>query len=227
MNFAQSVSEQNSHTFRLGDSLQVELLEAIEPPSEHIRGYYYLPNNLRLSEGEAGQPEFLLMSYKRENTDEEEVIMHWLFTWGLTAKQQKAIDSLAIVKIDSSARVLGALMLTADAKYYFSNQQKSTVLINALESGITSGGIVPTQADGKSATSFRFKGEAAKLILEAVKNENKAKGIYLNMGFNYKVLKKYKTGLNVAENKRIILQIGLDEVFKKAKTCKECIVIMN
>lgn len=222
---AQSENVGDTYALRLEDSIEVLLLPAIDPPAVHIQGYNYLPTNLRLSETEDKQPEFLFMTYQKG--EEQEAIMHWLFTWGLTPKQQKAMDSLVLVKIDSTAQVLGAYAVEADPKYTFTNKSGNQVLMETLEKGIISGGIVPTHVNSKSASSFKLKGEAVKLVTEAIKDENKAKGIYISMGFNYKVLEKGQYGINIAKISRIILELELAVIFHEAKKCKECIVVVE
>jgi hypothetical protein len=222
---AQSVTESGAYTFRFRDSIKVELLAAYETITPN-KGYYYLPTNLRVSTNEEKQPEFMLMSYQRDGRDE--VIMHWLLTWGLDSLQQRRIDSLVLMKIDSSARVLGSLMMDTDTKIVFEQGKKgNSKLVTVLQRSITSGGAIPNLAGGKSATAFRCIGEDAILLSDVLKDETKAKDIFITMGFNYKVFIKKREGFNIAESRRIVLKIGLDEVFRQAKKCNDCIVMIK
>lgn len=222
---AQLISENGSYTVQFGDSLKVKLYRATEDIGAGIKAYYYAPTNLRLVENEEGQPEFMLMSY--HIAEKDEAIMHWLLKWGITASQQRMLDSFMLVKIDSTARLLGAINVTPDAKLRFLNKGKNQGLTDILEQCMTSGGTVPTHADAKSASSFKCSGESAKILLNAFKDSTKCKDIFIQMGFSYDILFTQRDGLTQVVSKRLVLELSLEAIFQKAKKCSECIVRMK
>lgn len=220
--YSQSIAEKGQHRLRFGDSVWVNILAVIEPPALNVKGYYYLPTYLRLSENEEKLPEFMFMAFQRG--EEQEAIMHWLLTWGITPKQQAVIDTFLIKNVDSTARLLGAVLVQADEKYTFVNRGGDAKLMQSLERSLTSGGIVPTHADAKSATSFKFSGEDAKQIIAALEDVKKCKGIYISMDFEYQIMSPLRNNINFSTKNRHTIELSLEEIILKARTCKDCIV---
>jgi hypothetical protein len=213
--------EATKDSFLLSDSLKVFLIQTEELSESNGKSFHYLPTNLRLSTNEKKQPEFLLMLYR--NGEDLGGIMHWILTWGLTDKQQKEIDTLILSKIDSSARVLGSVMVDADSKYEFIVKGGDETWIPFLKKNLTSGGIIPTMAGSKGATSFKFGGSDVEKLKTAVKNPKILRGVYISMGFDYTKMEK-KGFISQGVKKRINLLLSVETLFREAKKCKECIV---
>ena len=192
---------------------------------DHV--YSYLPSNLRLSKTESGQPEFLYMSYNKENTGDKEAIMHWLLTWGLTNDQLILVDSFDLLNIDSLAIIAGPAHIISNEKYEIINKGGNAQIVEALQKGLTSGGSIPTQAGGKSASSFKFKNQEFKIIEEVIKEPKKGKGIFITMGFTYTGQTFNSNGFKINSTKNIELELELNALITQAKTCNECIILAN
>lgn len=207
--FAQAVSLSGKVTCVLINKEEVQLFPAQDKPL----GFYYLPNNLRLSTTERLQPEFLFMSWKSEASAEtDNGVMHWLLTWGLSKEQEKEVQKCLIAKVDSNAIVMGALTVEAPEKFLLSGKNKD--LIALLQGSLSSGAGIPTQPGGKSASSFRFLGEDARKVEQTLSSLDKWDGIFIEMPF-------YWTDGHPAHT----LRLAAKTIMQSGTKCSECVII--
>jgi len=205
----------------------VELFEMNSGTSGLHKEYYCMPNNLRLSINESGQYEFLFMAYRKEGSDEDEAIMHWLLKIGFDESQILLIDSLLEVQVDSNARYVGQLTAESIGSMHFINRGGNPQLLEVIKSGLTSGGSVPVLSDTKSATAFKFSGTAAQMMIDCINNPKKLKGLYIEMKYQIKSILVFNKSDKEPHPKEISLILGLDKLIEKAKTCKECFILSN
>lgn len=152
------------------------------PTREELPGYYYLPCNLRLSSTSEQQPEFLLMTWKSTSaTQTDNVVMHWLLTWGLTAEQEKEVQKCLITQVDSTALLLGAVNVETPEKMLWLG--KNTTYAQLLQNALSAGANVPTLPGGKSASSFRLKGTDAYNLEQSLQQLDKWDEVYVEMPF--------------------------------------------
>lgn len=152
------------------------------PNREEVPGYYYLPCNLRLSSTSEQQPEFLFMTWKSSSaTQTDNVVMHWLLTWGLTAEQEKEVQVCLHTQVDSTALLLGAVNVETPEKMLWSG--KNTTYAQLLQNTLSAGANVPTLPGGKSASSFRLKSTDAYTLEQSLQQLDKWDEVYVEMPF--------------------------------------------
>lgn len=205
--FSQVVTSDNRFEMILKGQKTVVLPTYSDNPSFHP--YYYLPANLHVSE-KNGSPEFSFLTYKKDdNSDIEGGIMNFLLTWGLNAEQEGSVQN-ELFNQDSTATLMGALMVESVGFEITGTKQISQILKKTMSST----GNVPNTSGGKLALSFKFNGEDAKVISKAIKNPKSVEDIDLVFKFRYKTM-------NQTDNWNISL--NLCDLFSYVITFPQCV----
>lgn len=201
------------HSGKLTCTLPSKVTVALFPNLQNSHEYYYLPTNLRISFKEASTPEFLFMAWKNEgSTQIDGGILHWLLTWGLTKNDEKFVRDFLIAKVDSNAVLKGVLTFTAPNKYQFLG--KNTELIALLQRSLSSGGIIPSEPSGKSASSFRFSTEDARTIEQLIHTPEKVDGVWIEMPLFF------PDGQEMCR-----LRLPLKSIFQAGAKCPSCLIL--
>lgn len=209
------VFQASAQELNLGAKVTCVLLSKEEislfPSMDQAQAYYYLPCNLRLSTVEAAQPEFLFMSWKSESAAQtDNVVMHWLLTWGLSATQEKEVQT-CLIQIDSSAVLLGAVNVEVPEKMSWSGKNKN--YLKLLQNALNAGGIVPSLPGGKSASSFRLRDADALLLEESFQQLDKWDDVYVEMPFYWKNHSQTHT-----------LRLAVKTILSSGSKCAACMV---
>jgi len=197
------------------DSLPVELVSRNNPETKH-REYYYLPNQLRVSNNLENQPELLFMAWGI-GSGSDQALMHWILTWGLNAEQEEGLQKKLVSQIDSTGILMGSVQVQPAVQEIKIVGQNDT-MIQLLLKNLTGGGTIPNSPGGKSASAFKFSGAAALTMLEANKNINKWKQVFIEMPFQYN---HPEGGL-----KSITLRLEVKTLFQQLLNCKSCIKLI-
>ncbi len=198
---------------KLTCTLPSKVAVALFPTSQNNHEYYCLPTNLRVSYKETSTPEFLFMAWKNEgSTQIDGGILHWLLTWGLIKNEEKFVRDFLIAKVDSNAVLKGVLTFTAPSKYQFLG--KNTELIALLQRSLSSGGIIPSEPSGKSASSFRFSAEDARTIEKLIHTPEKADGVWIEMPLFF------PDGQEMCR-----LRLPLKSIFQAGAKCPTCLIL--
>ncbi|WP_394993996.1 hypothetical protein [Emticicia sp.] len=205
--FSQVVTSDNRFEMTLKRQKIVVLPTYSDNSSFHP--YYYLPANLHVSE-KNGSPEFSFLTYKKDdNSDIEGGIMNFLLTWGLNAEQEGRVQN-ELFNQDSTATLMGALMVESVGFEITGTKQISQILKKTMSST----GNVPNTSGGKLALSFKFNGEDTKAISKAIKNPKSVEDIDLVFKFRYKTM-------NQTDNWNISL--NLCDLFSYVITFPQCV----
>lgn len=204
---AQELNLSGKVTCKLSSKEEVTLF----PAREQAQGYYYLPCNLRLS-STPEQPEFLFMSWKSPSaTQTDNVVMHWLLTWGLTGEQEKEVQTCLITQVDSTALLLGAVTVETPEKWLWTG--KNATYSQLLQNTLSAGANVPTLPGGKSASSFRLKGNEAYTLEQSLQQLDKWDDVYVEMPFYW---------MNHSQTQT--LRLAVKTILTTGSKCAACMV---
>jgi hypothetical protein len=155
----------------------------------------------------------MFMAWKNEgSTKIDGGILHWLLTWGLSKNEEKYVRSFLISQVDSSAVLMGVVTADVPLKYQF--QGKNSELIALLQRSISSGGNIPTESGGKSATSFRFSADDASIIEQYILHPEKVEGVFVEMPF------LFPNGQEMCQ-----LHLPLKLIFQAGAKCPSCLIL--
>ncbi len=207
---AQRLLETPHTGIQLSESVEATLLAA----GDCRQCFYYLPVNLRLSMARDSTPEVSFISWKNdENTEVIGGILHFLMTWGLDGTEEEKLQRHITSKIDSTGVLMGAVSVQPredNATIAITGKHRLTETLNR---SVTSKASISTTPASKMALSFRFNGEGARQLLEAIREPDK-----IDTAFAIELVYAFipESGIGSAE-KSVVLQLPLKKIMTVLK----------
>lgn len=180
---AQQLIESTELIFRLKDGSEINCYKSYSMNGETTNSYYYLPTNIHFSTTKSGDKSYSLIVYKDENEQILGGIMHWLVTWGLSAKQKEEVRLLIKSKVGSNAKFMGAVLPEKDTSkddFEIIGTNKLSIMLN---SAMVNKGNVPLIPNSKIAIAFKFTKEQAIKINDLFTNYKEKKATQISMRF--------------------------------------------
>ena len=168
---------------RLADGTAVAVV-AVRGIEEHR--YRYLPARLSLSRRRDSIPEFSFLPYRQNDTSAiDGAVMHLLLRWGLSREQEEELQQLIRNEFDTIGVVDGALTVRPAREEKSWEITSTGALGTILNRGVSSAGHIPVTPGSKFAVSFRFDGQDATLMAEALRGKRGAWGEKFRFLFAY------------------------------------------
>jgi hypothetical protein len=205
--YSQNLIDDSRTDITLSDSTPVTLYKAhsFEEPSNL---YYYLPVNLHVASRD-GNPEISLLLFDEQG--DRGAILHFLLTWGLSARQEKEISDILSMEMDDTVFIAGPLLVEA-APVSFQITGDNPV-VGILNEGLTQNSHAPIIPGMKLAASFRFSGDQVDYINEVIEEPGKTIDGTISMIFLYRTMVR-EGYISKPADHRWILDMNLDNLFQ-------------
>jgi hypothetical protein len=198
---AQTLDGENTVTVILEDGTSVKLYGRAASLSTAFSGeYYYLPVGLRLSTKQDGTtPEFLFLKFTTEKGDAEGALMHFLMQWGLTAEQEREVQTKLAEKLKDlaatnrkyaavkSPKVMGPAMLRSDTQESF-RIISATLSDKGFAPSVVTSGRAPLMPSSKIAVASRLDKNGAQLLAATFEKGRSITDVSLDLHFRYDIL---------------------------------------
>jgi hypothetical protein len=138
-------------------------------------------------------------------------ILHFLLTWGLSALQEKEVNTLLNLKMNDSVFVAGPLLVeAAPESFKITGQSRIAEIMNEIFKQNSHAPLIP---GSKLAASFRFSGEEAEYVREIIKDPRKTGDGAIAMFFIYKTMVR-EGYISKPSEHEWILTMSLNQIFR-------------